>query len=253
MKKGFGRGFFSGVFTAALIMALSVTALAAAGRTISVEGGIKVILNGAAFTPKDSKGNDVELFVYNGTTYAPIRAICEAAGMTVSYDAASRTARITTPTASGGTGGSASSGRITAERAKEIALEHAGLSAEDVVFVNAKLGWDDGRAEFEVEFYSGNTEYDYDIDAVTGEIISYDQDIDGYAIPSQPPAADYISEARAKEIALADAPAGAIVVKCKLDRDDGRMVYEVELRSGAVEYEYEIDAVTGSILSREMD
>lgn len=250
MKKGFGRGFFAGLLTAVLIMGLSVTALAAAGRTISVDDGIQVVLNGTAFVPTDAKGNAVELFVYNGTTYAPIRAICEAAGMTVSYDAATRTARITSPTSS--SSGNTSSDRITAERAKEIALEHAGLSAADVVFISAKLGWDDGRAEFDVEFYAGNTEYDYDIDAVTGEIISFDHDVENYTIPDQS-ADGYITEAQAKRIALAQAPTGAQVVKCKLDWDDGRRIYELELRSGTTEYECDIDAVTGDIISWEMD
>ena len=48
------------------------------------------------------------------------------------------------------------------------------------------MDWDDGRMEYEVEFWSGTTEYDYDIDALTGEIRSYDRDIEGYNIPPRP-------------------------------------------------------------------
>ena len=44
-----------------------------------------------------------------------------------------------------------------------------------------------------------------------------------------------------------------MVVSCKLDWVDGRQVYEVELRDGRTEYEFEIDAQTGSILSRDVD
>ena len=54
-------------------------------------------------------------------------------------------------------------------------------------------------------------------------------------------------------ISLAKAPAGVTVVKCKLDRDDGRYVYEVEMRSGRTEYDCEINAVTGVILDWEVD
>ena len=59
---------------------------------------------------------------------------------------------------------------IGPERAKEIALEKAGVKAEDTLFINAHLDRDDGRVEYYVEFQSGNTEYEVSVDAVTGEI-----------------------------------------------------------------------------------
>lgn len=95
MKHGFGRGFFSGVLAAALVVGLGVSALAAS-RTITVDDDIRITLNGARFLPKDASGKSVPLFSYNGTTYAPVRAICEAAGLQVDYDSASYTAVVTT-------------------------------------------------------------------------------------------------------------------------------------------------------------
>lgn len=62
---------------------------------------------------------------------------------------------------------------IGSEKAQQIALENAGLSADSVTFIRTHLDYDDGRAEYEVEFYQGNVEYDYDIDAVSGTILSY--------------------------------------------------------------------------------
>lgn len=258
MKRGFGKGFFSGILAASLVAGLGVTAMAAS-RTITVDDNIRVTLNGATFSPKDANGNDVPLFSYNGTTYAPVRAICEAAGLKVDFDSASYTAVLTTQEQYIDSTPSASN-YITAERAKEIALNHAGVNASDAIFVKAGLDWDDGRVEYEVEFYVGNTEYDYDIDAATGAIRSYDHEWDDFSL-SRPSSGGgsaaaqdgLISEREAREIALAQAPSGATVVRCELDRDDGRYIYEIEMRAGRVEYDCEINAVTGVIVDWDVD
>ena len=72
----------------------------------------------------------------------------------------------------------AARGFIGVDRAKSIALGHAGVSASSVSFSKAKLDDDDGRGVYEIEFYVGNTEYDYEIDAYSGGIIEYDKDRD---------------------------------------------------------------------------
>lgn len=59
---------------------------------------------------------------------------------------------------------------IGVEKAKEIALEKAGVKAEDTLFINAHLDRDDGRVEYDVEFQSGHTEYEVSVDAITGAI-----------------------------------------------------------------------------------
>ena len=59
---------------------------------------------------------------------------------------------------------------IGVEKAKEIALEKAGVKAEDTLCINAHLDRDDGRVEYDVEFQSGHTEYEVSVDAVTGAI-----------------------------------------------------------------------------------
>ena len=258
-KNGFWRGFGLGLILTVAVMGLSVSALAATvSRTIQVEEGVGISLNGATFIPRDVNGNEVPVFLYNGTTYVPLRAVGEAMGMDVSYDSATKTAILVTADKSAAQQGSSTSSYITAERAKEIALADAGVQAADAVFLRAQLDWDDGRAEYEVEFYSGNMEYDYDIDALTGAIRSSDHELENFRIPTDGntnqggTSGAAISRDRAQEIALAEAP-GAVVVSCKLDWEDGRQVYEVELRDGRTEYEFEIDAQTGSILSRDVD
>ena len=71
-------------------------------------------------------------------------------------------------------------GYIGEDKALEIALADAGLSKDDVTLTAVKLDYEDDRGvyEYEVEFHQGQTEYDYSIDAVTGEIRDKDKDID---------------------------------------------------------------------------
>ena len=141
------------------------------------------------------------------------------------------------------------SGDIGVEKAKEIAMSHAGVSAGSVSFVKAKLDYEDGVKVYDIEFYSGNVEYDYEINAATGAIVSFDQDIENYAIPTQA-ATSGISADRAKQIALSHVGvSGASFTKVELDTDDGVRVYEVEFKVGNVEYDYDIDASSGAILS----
>lgn len=150
---------------------------------------------------------------------------------------------------------------ITDAQAKTFALQHAGLKESDVQFVNSLLDYDDGRAQYEVEFWKDNKEYDYEIDAVSGAVLGYDYDIESYAIPSTQSAPSttangYIADSQAKSIALQHAglkESAVSALRCKFDYDDGRAEYEVDFRQGGLEYEYTIDASTGTILEYDMD
>lgn len=70
------------------------TALAAntVYRTITVQySGIKLVVDGVEVTPKDANGTTVEPFIYNGTTYLPVRAVGSAIGKQVTWDGGSQT------------------------------------------------------------------------------------------------------------------------------------------------------------------
>ena len=67
---------------------------------------------------------------------------------------------------------------LSAEDAKAIALEHAGLTTEQVTGLRAEYDRDDGSPQWEVEFRVDRTEYDYTIHAETGKILEWDKDID---------------------------------------------------------------------------
>lgn len=67
---------------------------------------------------------------------------------------------------------------IGKSRAEEIALDHAGIEASQLSWIHVKLDHDHGRVEYDVEFFSGNKEYDYEIDATSGDILSFDYDVE---------------------------------------------------------------------------
>lgn len=62
---------------------------------------------------------------------------------------------------------------ISVDKAKEIAVNKAGLSVSGVTFQKAKLDYDDGRAVYDIEFYSGGVEYECEVDASSGTILDY--------------------------------------------------------------------------------
>ena len=70
----------------------------------------------------------------------------------------------------------AARGFIGVDCAKSIVLGHAGVSTASVSLSKAKLDDDDGKGVYEIEFYVGNTEYDYEIDAHSGAILEASAD-----------------------------------------------------------------------------
>lgn len=145
---------------------------------------------------------------------------------------------------------------IGIEAAKQAALYHAGLNADDVRFAHAHLEWEHGCWTYDVEFHKDNTEYDYSINALTGEILSYDHDTEHHHGADASTGSEQITADRAKQIALAHADvseADALYLKVELDYDDGRAEYEVEWHVGQMEYSCDVDAYTGEILSFEKE
>ena len=181
--------------------------------------------------------------------------------------------------------------QISVDEAKQIALAHANLAQKDVTFVKTKLDNEDNRIVYKIEFVISNIEYDYEIDAVSGEIISSDSDVEDdnkkiqtetsqqqnsadhsnkdkakgsqehstaqtqapTAAPTQPEPSK-ISVERAKQIAVSHAGvSGASFTKVELDTDDGIAVYEIEFKVGNTEYDYEINAASGAIISSSLE
>lgn len=158
----------------------------------------------------------------------------------------------------------------TIQEAESAALAHAGFTADQVTRLHTEVDYENGVKEFEVEFRSGDWEYDYTVSAETLEILKHQKEYDPpkqkavETVPAEtkpaetkpadikPAESKKISAAEAKSIALAHAGLTEAQVKglrAEYDRDDGRPEYDVEFRVGNMEYEYEIHAETGKILS----
>ena len=155
---------------------------------------------------------------------------------------------------------------ISQKEAMDIALKDASVTKEDAVFVKTEADRDDGRKVYEIEFFTNdNVEYDYEIDAKTGKIISYDADAEGYVSGNEAPEVSSgkaettqeeieISEEDAVKIALEEVPGATQKdVRVKRDFDDGRKQYDVTVIYDKIEYDFEIDAKTGTILEKDSE
>lgn len=209
---------------------------------------------------------------------------------------------------------------IGSDKAIEIALLRAGVPTDAVDDLECELDVEKGVMVYEVEFNHIGSEYSFDINAVSGEVIFSEieagnnnviptetesngqeevQEIvpeekppqiteevepertpeitppeikkpekDPSDIPFRDPSGqpekdkpepikpELITKERALEIALSHAKLseGDIVLKkAEIDRDDGRISYEIEFNAGGIEYEYEIDAQNGNIIDSERE
>lgn len=227
--------------------------------TVQVRKDFTIVIDGKEQTFKTSSGKEIFPLLYDGSTYLPLRAIGEIMNKEVTWDNATKTVTLTsegfTVTDADTFKGNETTTDIGLEKAKDIALNHAGLKESDVIFVTAKAGYDDGRKEYDVEFYRNGLEYDYEIDAKTGRITDYDKDFEGkIPVVKEETKASEITADEAKAIALKHAGlSSATWVKAEKDRDDGRVKFEIEFRDGRMEYDYEIDAETGNILKAEKE
>ena len=146
---------------------------------------------------------------------------------------------------------------ITLEKAKEIALAHAGVKTADARWEDREFDFENGQPLFELEFSAGGIEYEYDIDAENGKILRSKSERDGDRVsPSNSSSNGYIGLEKARQIALKKAGVSANDVRWEdreFDLDDGTPVYELEFRAGKVEYSCDVHAVTGAVLDYDVE
>lgn len=155
------------------------------------------------------------------------------------------------PVTSGGSDkdGASTAADIGLDAAKAAALNHAGIAEADASFTEAKLDYDDGVAEYDIEFIANAKRYEYEIRASDGAVLEFSSE----PIPDP---TGLLSEARAKELALAHfsfSEEQVTFTKCKLDYDNGISEYEIAFTANGVEHEIELNAKTGEILKSEID
>lgn len=173
--------------------------------------------------------------------------------------------------------------QITLDKAKEIAMKDANVSVSDVQITKEKLDLDDGVSMYDIEFLAGDTKYEYEINANSGDIYSKSKEVNAApaanstsqesqttAAPSNEQqtatqsnssssgnhGSTYISAEEAKSIAASKAGLSVSEVtfkKAKLDRDDGIAIYDIEFYKDRTEYDCEINASTGAIIEFDSD
>ena len=152
---------------------------------------------------------------------------------------------------------------IGTDKAMDIAAAAFGkASTAKMAYSEVDPELDESPAHYEVEIRSQTgEEFEYKVDAYTGAILeSKRKAADGtegpVVQPSKPAPTGDIGYAKAKSVALNHAGVSenkAYDMDIELDDEDGRLIYEVEFKSGNMEYSYEINAATGAILKHEAE
>ena len=167
---------------------------------------------------------------------------------------------------------------VTLEQAQAIALQNAGLKADQVTFLKQKTNWDDGMLVYEIEFYTSTYQkYDYDVDSQTGQIIAWDFDNDsvyarqdtalknqqantsqsGRQQPESSAAANTsitLEEAKASALKQANLKNSQVTWgRVYKEYDDGRLIYKGEFYYNMLEYEFEIDAASGAVIDWDVE
>lgn len=145
---------------------------------------------------------------------------------------------------------------ISRSKALEIALSAANLTKSQLTHCEIDLDFKDGKMVYDVELKVGYKEYDFEIDAVTGEILKKEFPVN--TVTENPTDnSKFISKDEATAIALKAAGIKAEnskQLKAEFDRSDsGTYKYEIDFKYGIYEYEYDIDAVTGKIIKSEKE
>ena len=164
--------------------------------------------------------------------------------------------------------------KISIEKAKELAFKHSKVIPGEARITKIRLDKENRKSFYEIEFFTEKNKYKYNIDADTGKILSYSQKVreivnntvntgdseitpvkgneDGNRIlnPSK-----YLGEEKAGEIVTGRVTGTRKedIIQLKLDDDGGRIVYEGKMVYQNTEYSFKIDALTGDILSWEVD
>ena len=151
---------------------------------------------------------------------------------------------------------------IGKDKAKEIVFNDSGVLEKDVYDLEIDMDLESGILVYEVDFSVDGIEYEYDIEATSGEVVwkKTEKDDDYYEKKNDnldsKSDSSYIGKEKAKEIAFNDSGVlekDVYDLEVELDYDDGSILYEVTFNINKMEYEYDIDAVSGKIINKRVE
>lgn len=141
---------------------------------------------------------------------------------------------------------------ISTDNALSIALNYAGVSADQAYNVKIDRDKDAAIPVYDVEFETNDIDYDVEVDMHSGDIVSSDYEVKDEWARRQ--AWNPMSMTEAKNLVLSKVPdASPQDVQLRQDIDDGAPRYEGRLLTGTMYYEFEIDPDTGIILDWKAD
>lgn len=159
-------------------------------------------------------------------------------------------------------GKASSQAYISEEEVKNIVCSHAQIPVDSTTFKKIEMDWEHEKMVFEVKAYYNGSEYEYEIDASTGDIIEYEHDGENtnkssYTNNKQSEnTTNTIGEASAKLIAFNHAQVSESSVsklKIELDHEDDILVYDIEFKVNDSKFEYTINATSGAIIEWDAD
>lgn len=166
---------------------------------------------------------------------------------------------------------------LSADQAKAVALQKAGVAAEDVLNLRAQLDYDDGLKFYDVSFLvpqadGSYLEYEVEVGAANGKVYDYDVEREGRAnVKAEQPKAEAKAAPAAvkaeskKDVGLAEAKKAALAhfgvneaevkfYEARKDYDDGVQVYEFGFAKGyEVKYSCEVVAANGLVRDAERE
>lgn len=170
---------------------------------------------------------------------------------------------------------------IGADAAADAALEHSKIAEKDADFSSVLLMEQNGMMLYEVVFTAGDYRYEYYIDSLSGRVESWKKTdltkteetlaasaIDEPAVSTAPGVGTdsetsaqttgtvLLGEDEAKKLAMAHAnitEKDISTISCKIELQGLNLIYEVDMKTQLMEYDYEIDAITGDIVGFDVE
>ncbi|HEM6116044.1 PepSY domain-containing protein [Streptococcus pluranimalium] len=142
--------------------------------------------------------------------------------------------------------------KLSEKEAKKKAFEAAGVTEKEVINLQVEQDFDDATPTYEIDFVKDQTEYNYSIDANTGDILEEStekaDDLGNSSSQSVKLSQDEAKKKALESASLSEKDVQNLIIE--EDFDDATPSYDIEFVKDGTEYSYTIDANTGDILEQ---